>query len=351
MVAHHYVNALELARASGQDVSSLEERTVRALRDAGERALALNALTQAENYLRQARALAPQDPELLLRYGRVLYLQDEQGEAELLQARAGLLAADRREAAAEATLILADISWKRGRRKEMEAFLDEAGSYVADQSTSRAYAAVLNERARYEMLAGRIGSAVELGLEALAAAEKLGLDDLRVRALNTVAVSRADTGDTQALADMQEVIDLSLRLNAIEELLRAYNNLTAMHILHGDIQKTREWEDETLRLARHYGHHGQVRFIEGGASAGNRYHAGEWDDASARVEKIIADIEQEGTTFYQAAAMYAFRGLFRLARGDDAGAESATPRRSIRISRWRRSSSRRSATASARTRP
>src|SRR5204863_4216484 len=114
MVAHHYVNALELARASGQDVSSLEERTVRALRDAGERALALNALTQAENYLRQARALAPQDPELLLRYGRVLYLQDEQGEAELLEARAGLLAADRREAAAEATLMLADISRKRG---------------------------------------------------------------------------------------------------------------------------------------------------------------------------------------------------------------------------------------------
>src|SRR5207248_7095348 len=52
MVAHHYVNALELARASGQELSGLDERTVRALREAGERALALNALAQAENYLR-----------------------------------------------------------------------------------------------------------------------------------------------------------------------------------------------------------------------------------------------------------------------------------------------------------
>ena len=144
----------------------------------------------------------------------------------------------------------------------------------------------------------------------------------RDAALNTVAVSRGDMGDRRGFSDLEEVIELSTRLNLVAELLRAWNNQTALHILHGSLEKTREGEHETIRLARHYGQHGTVRFIEGGAAAGNRYHAGEWDDASARVEKIIANIEQEGTTFYQAAAMYAFRGLFRLARGDDAGAES-----------------------------
>ena len=109
--------------------------------------------------------------------------------------------------------------------------------------------------------------------------------------------------------------------NLIAELLRAWNNLTALHILHGDLQKTREGEDETLRLARHYGQHGTVRFIEGGAAAGNRLHAGEWDDAFARANKIIADVEQ-GVRVYQAAAMYAFRGLMRLARDDERGAEA-----------------------------
>jgi hypothetical protein len=203
----------------------------------------------------------------------------------------------------------------------MEAILEEAQSLVADLPASRAQAAVLNERARYEMLAGRIDSAVELGQQALAMAEALGFDDLRLRALGTVAISRADMGDERALADMDEVIELCARRNEIAELLRALNNRTAMLILHGDLEKTREGEAETLRLARHYGQLGQVRFIEGGASAGNRFHAGEWDDASARADKVIASVEQGGRV-YQAAAMWAFRGVIRLARGDEQGAES-----------------------------
>jgi len=317
MVAHHYVNALDLSRASRQDVAALDERTVRALREAGERALALNALAQAENYLRQARSLAPNDPELLLEYARVLYLQDEQGEAELMEARAQLSP----EQAAEASLLLADIAWKQGRRKEMEAYLDQAAAYVADLAGSPAQAALLNERARYEMLAGRIDSALELGLEAVAMSEELGLAELRVRALNTVAVSRGDMGDRTGISDMEELIDLCSQRNLIAELLRAWNNLTALYVLHGDLQKTREGEAETLRLARHYGQLGTARFIEGGAAAGNRFHAGEWDDAFARANKIIADVDQ-GARFYQSAAMHAFRGLMRLARGDEQGAEA-----------------------------
>ena len=68
MVAHHYVNALDLAVAARREDDDLAARAVRALRDAGERALALNALPQAENYLRQSHSLAPDDPELLLGY-------------------------------------------------------------------------------------------------------------------------------------------------------------------------------------------------------------------------------------------------------------------------------------------
>src|SRR3954451_24237679 len=44
MVAHHYVSAFELARAAGQDVSAMTGRMRGALREAGDRALALNAL-------------------------------------------------------------------------------------------------------------------------------------------------------------------------------------------------------------------------------------------------------------------------------------------------------------------
>jgi class 3 adenylate cyclase/tetratricopeptide (TPR) repeat protein len=320
-VAHHYVNALELARAAGRDDSELVPRTVRALREAGERASTLNALGQAANYYRQALALAPADPQLLLRYGRVLYLQDEQGEAELTQARTELLASEDREAAVEATLMLADIAWKQGRRRDMETHLDEARSLVDGLPASRAQAAVVTEVARYEMLAGRPDTALQLGQEALALADELGLDDLRVRALNTVGVAHGEIGDPAGLSELERVIELASQLNAVSEVLRGWNNLTAVRGLHGTLDQILAGEAETLRLARHYGQHGFVRFIEGSASVGNRYHAGEWDDALARADSVIADIE-EGARMYGSSTAYAVRGLIRLARGDDGGAES-----------------------------
>jgi class 3 adenylate cyclase/tetratricopeptide (TPR) repeat protein len=317
MVAHHYVNAFELSRASRQDVAELGERTVRALREAGDRALALNALEQAENYLHQARALAPDDAKLLLRYGRVLYLRDERGEAELTEASKRLPPAQ----AAEAKLLLADIAWKHGRREDMETQLDEARSLVEDLPASRAQAAVLTERARYEMLAGRVEAALEFGLEALALAERLGLDDLRLRALNTVGVGRVEMGDAAGEDQLREVIELASRLNLVNELLRGWNNLTAVHGLRGDIPQTLAGEAETTRLARHFGLQGYIRFVEFGPAIGNRFHAGEWDDSFTRAEKIVAQLEQ-GVGIYGAGTAYGYRGLIRLARDDAEGANA-----------------------------
>ena len=48
MLAHHYSQALEYARDSGQPTGDLERRTRLALRDAAERAAALNSLTHAQ---------------------------------------------------------------------------------------------------------------------------------------------------------------------------------------------------------------------------------------------------------------------------------------------------------------
>jgi class 3 adenylate cyclase/tetratricopeptide (TPR) repeat protein len=320
MLAHHYVNALELARAAAQETDEVRERTMRALRDAGERALALNALGAAENYYRQALALAPEDPQLCLRYGRVLYLQDRRGEAELTAARALLLAAGDREAAAEAALMLADIAWSEGRQREMTAQLEDARSLVADRPASPAQAAVLSEAGRYEMLAGRVDTAIDLGSQAVTMAGELGLEELRLRALNTVGTARGDMGDGRGLEDLKDLMQDATRLNAIQELLRGCNNLTALVALHSGPGPVREGEAETTRLARHYGQMSYVRFIETGAAIANRYHWGEWDEALAYADKAIADVE-EGQRVYQSGGMYAFRALIRVGRGDDVAAE------------------------------
>jgi predicted ATPase len=72
-MAHHYLSALELARAAGQSVDGIAAPAQASLRDAGERAAALHALPQAIRYFGEALALMreddPERPELLFRCG------------------------------------------------------------------------------------------------------------------------------------------------------------------------------------------------------------------------------------------------------------------------------------------
>ena len=217
--------------------------------------------------------------------------------------------------------MLADIAWRQGGRDEMLGHLEAARGLVEGMSGSRAQVAVLCEVARYEMLADRLGSAHDLGVEALRLAEERGFDDLRAHVLNTIGVALADSGDLDGFAMLEESIALASRLNSIPDLLRGHNNMSALYILHGDLGRTRAAEERTVTLAKHFGHRGQVRFIEAGSAVANRYMAGEWDDALARAEAVIAEAET-GARFYQLAAMHALRGLVRLARGDADGAES-----------------------------
>jgi tetratricopeptide (TPR) repeat protein len=325
MVAHHYVSALALARAAGQDVGPIVTRARVALREAGERALALNALAQAERYFAEALALAgdddPERADLLFRYGRVLYLRNEEGANELAEARDGLLEAGDREAAAEAALMLADISWKSGRRDDMLIHLEAARSLVVDRPASRAQVAVLCHLARYAMLADRLDDAITLGNEGLAMAEELGFDDLRAHALNSIGAARASAGDAAGFADLEASIALASRIPSVSDLLRGHNNLASLHFLHGDLKKARAYEVSTLELAQNFGQRGSARFIELGAAIAHRYLAGEWDETLERADAVLAEAER-GAPHYQTIATYVYRGLIRLARSASDGAES-----------------------------
>ena len=54
MLAHHYLSALKFARATGKDVAPLADAARHALRDAGDRALALHAYDAAIRYYEAA---------------------------------------------------------------------------------------------------------------------------------------------------------------------------------------------------------------------------------------------------------------------------------------------------------
>jgi predicted ATPase/class 3 adenylate cyclase len=115
MLAHHYTNALELARAASQDTTQIAPRARAVLQAAGDRAFALNAFTQAAGYYRAALVLWPEDASekragLLRLLGTVVYETGDltgaetvlaegveaaaAGGARAVQARIGILLAE-----------------------------------------------------------------------------------------------------------------------------------------------------------------------------------------------------------------------------------------------------------------
>ena len=111
MLAHHFASALDYGRAAGRDAGVFAERARNALREAGDRAFALNAFEQASRFYERAMELWPEDrpAELLLRYGRSLAVADDARFADVLAQAAGrLLDAGEAETAAEAHAFLAE---------------------------------------------------------------------------------------------------------------------------------------------------------------------------------------------------------------------------------------------------
>jgi class 3 adenylate cyclase/tetratricopeptide (TPR) repeat protein len=322
MVAHHYLNALELASAAGQDVGELEARTRAALRDAGDRAAALQALDQAERYYGEALALSagddPEHLELMFRRGQVSFRRTAEASEDLLDACEGFRAAGDRERAAEAALLLAEAAWYGGQRDRVVEHLDAARSLVAGTPPSRVQAKVLVEVSHYEMLADRNESAIEIGREGLRMAEELGLDVLRANALNNIGAARVHSGDPDGSDDVEESVVVAEQSKDIPELIRAYNNLGVMHLVLGRAKEAETGILEAYRIALHYGHLGNARWSAGGPVLAIRFQRGEWEELLAGADEFLAD----ETPSYQASSAYAWRGLVRVAFGDLEGAQS-----------------------------
>jgi class 3 adenylate cyclase len=329
MVAHHYANALELMRAARQNAGAIADRARAAFRDAGARAATLHALPAADRYYTEALALTPEDDpersELLFQLGEVRWFHLEEGGEELAAARDAFVAAGDNERAAEAELLLAQVAWRKGRRTEMRDHMKRARSLVAGTAPSRIQAAVLTEAARYAMLAGHRDEAVEAGQEAIRLAEELGLEELRAQALNNVASARGNAGEPGALDDLAESIAIARRINSVAEVLRGLNNLAVQQVLSADMETARETQQEVRALAERYGYLGFLRFLEGGPEIAMPFQGGEWDEASAKADAFIAEVEA-GSPHYQAPSAYSFRALVRLARDDAPGALSDAAR-------------------------
>jgi tetratricopeptide (TPR) repeat protein len=317
MLAHHYLEALDLRRAVGAEVPApLTARAASAARDAGERALSLGALPAAARLFEAALELSErgdeQRPELLLAYARSRVDDVALDDAVLLEATEGLLRAGKVESAAEAQARLGGIWLNRGEHDRGLECLERARELVAERGASPAKAFVLQELGRTLMMAEEFARAIELASESLRLADTLNLGAVRARNLNTLGVARVATGDPGGTADLERAMEIAAAAHSHEEISAAAN-LTWMYVLLGDMRRAGELHEQSRVLARRLGVWGFIRWVE----AEHTFHCfweGRWDDAVAAVDDYFREIE--GTAgHYMEGPCLAIRSAVLLARG------------------------------------
>jgi class 3 adenylate cyclase/predicted ATPase len=323
MLAHHYLSALELDRATGRAVdSNFAERALESLRDAGDRAYSLRAWSNASTFYSSALDLATPGSadraRLLFDLSRSRFHAGDQDEEMLVAASAALIDRDDSATAAEAEALLTELIWVKGDAERAFAHLSRARELVDAGETTRVKAHVTSTVSRYLMLAGDDSEAVRIGRSALEMAELLGLEDVRADALNNIGASRGNNGDVGGIADLELAVRVADQNKLAQQSLRARGNLASVLWTNGDLERTTAVVAEAMVIATRYGMSRFVTWFRA-STVHNSYAAGDWDSAYSGAETFLAEVEA-GSPHYLAADCYMIRARIRIGRNDVPGA-------------------------------
>jgi class 3 adenylate cyclase/tetratricopeptide (TPR) repeat protein len=322
MRVHHYLSALEAAEAAGSDTSGLVESTRNALREAGERASALNAFDAAVRHYDRALQLTPDDHDdwarLRLAAARARFDAGEGSVDELTAVREALLARDDVARAVQAETLAARIAWLQGRGDAVIAHAQRAEQLAAPLPVSPAKAEVYTVLARHHWLGNRDETARRLLDEALAMADELDLPPIRAPLLSMLGTVRASAGDVGGLDLLEESIAIYDELSS-PEAQSPYNNLADTLYRLGRIDEAQEATARMTAVQKRFP--GRIEWIRWNDSQELRlaYVMGRWDYALEIAERQIAALES-GTRHYLEPEWRIFRARIRLARADAAGA-------------------------------
>jgi len=322
LLAHHYLSALELAKAAGRDTREIERPARLALRAAGDRAVGLAAFAAAERAYASAIELWPaDDPEramLLFHYGRTLWLHRDEGGDVLAEARDLLLDGGDVEHAAVAELHIGDIVWRRGRGEEAQRHFDRAAALIEGRPASDEIGQAKAHLARYLMVTGRSNDAIRVGREALVVADELGADDIRTFALNSIGTARINLGDLGGFDDIERSIAVAEAANLPWHVARGNVNLGVSLFYAGDMRRALEVHEGNLAYARKIGMEGAIIWNKAEV-AFDLSLLGRWDESLAIVDAELARMEA-GSPHYLEVQHRQTRARIRIGRGDAVGA-------------------------------
>jgi class 3 adenylate cyclase/tetratricopeptide (TPR) repeat protein len=234
IIAHHYSQAVALARATGEQagrLAGLEERDRRFLVLAGDRTIGLN-VAQAQTYYQQALALCPPDhperPRIVVGTARAAFQSGrvEEAAAAYEEAIAGFARHGDVRGQGEALNRLCSVLWNQGETRRSRAVLLQAIELLEQERPSPELCSSYAQMAADRVLSGHSEEAPIWADKALALADRLGgLPDVKVRALDYRGMARCDLSDLGGLDDLRQALELAHQIGADNDAAVLYISL------------------------------------------------------------------------------------------------------------------------------
>jgi class 3 adenylate cyclase/tetratricopeptide (TPR) repeat protein len=288
MLAHHYVQALELTRSAGGDASHLVDQAVRFLALAGDRALALDVPRAEQSYARALELLPPNHPahaQLLMGWGHALTLVARFEEAIDTLERAAQIHRGRGalvEAARALLLSVAALARFGGPREQ--ATVEEAIALLEGNEPGPQLVDAYEAMAATWYRRGADFEAIGWAERALALARELRLAE-PARALSIRGGARVSQGEGGGREDLERALDLALERGLGRDTAMIYNNLgLALATTNGPAQAI-ECFRTGIEFAQRRGI-AETVFTLKGSMLHPLYDAGEWDEALALAAEL-----------------------------------------------------------------
>ncbi len=174
------------------------------------------------------------------------------------------------------------------------------------------------------MLAGRFEESIEIGADALALAQELGLDSQRARVHILIGCSRCCLGDSDGFAEIESGIAIADAAGAVTAVILGYGNLSSELVFFARLDDARAAFQQAVEAAERHGLAGARSGMLHDA-AGWALLDGRWDDALALAGEVIDDLA-DGRPDYSHPGMLALRAWILQARGDTILAERDSAR-------------------------
>ncbi|HET7514169.1 MAG TPA: adenylate/guanylate cyclase domain-containing protein [Gaiella sp.] len=324
VLAHHYSEALELARAGGDDAlaDELVPEARRALGLAGSRAASLDAAAAGGFYRRALELFEPDDHSqapVLLEAARVnATLSSVTAEEQATRAADLFRAAGDDLGAAEALLDLSRYAGYRGSHADVRASIAEAERLLERHPPGRVHALLLVRKAGQAMMAGQAAECVDTADKAIEVAERLGDPILGARSLQYRGVARTELGDMGGFEDIDESIARSRRGQpALDTGIGMLNRADATWMWIG-AQQGLERHLETQAFDDAHGLRGAWMWSRG-ESTWMLFDLGRWDEVIAVTDELAAIDDSVGSVMPKILG-FPYRVLVREHRGEAAAA-------------------------------